>query len=114
MNKLFPEYLNKGSKGPACVVLQLLLVALNLNDNIVPDGDYGEQTAIGVRRFQTQNNLEEDGNFGPATRRTFLVVTGIDVNALDAELFIGETVTPELAAAAAAPVNQEKISTQEM
>jgi peptidoglycan hydrolase-like protein with peptidoglycan-binding domain len=90
--KMFQKYLDMGSKGPAVVVLQLLLKAAGYNSSaIVPDGDYGEQTAAGVRELQKHHGIEVDGHFGPDTRKALMDFTTVNVNDLDAELFIGET-----------------------
>lgn len=104
--KLFPQYLNIGSEGPAVLLLQLLLIALKFNHSkIVPDSQYKKETAQGVMEFQAEAQVEQDGNFGPATRAAFLGATGIDINALLAERFEGETIaadsgeTPDLTTA---------------
>ena len=95
MNSLFPQpYLNIGSRGPAVVVLQLMLLALRYNPKIVPDGDYGEETAQAVRELQADFELEQDGNFGPNTRAAFRLATLVDVNLLEASLFVGDPVAP--------------------
>ncbi len=85
MSKLFPEYLPPGSKGPAVMFLQLMLQAGGYNSEaIVADGDYGDETAEGVRQFQRQVDLDDDGAFGPDTRAKWLEKTGLDVNAIPA------------------------------
>jgi len=96
MEKLFPQpYLQKGSKGPAVVLLQVMLFLLGYNEAIIPDGDYGEETAKGVIAFQRGAGIDDDGHFGPATRQAFEEVTGLDVNeipSLEGEPIV--TVTP--------------------
>lgn len=91
----FPEFLNQGSSGPAVRLLQLLLIMGGYNSvAIIPDGDYGEETAKGVRLFQDAvgfNGADVDGNFGPATRKVFLEWHRINVNAIPADAFEGET-----------------------
>ena len=89
--KLFPEFLNYGSQGPAVALLQCLLKDRELNDKIIVDGDYGPETARGVRELQTQLGVEQDGHFGPETRRVFVEGGGLDANSLEADLFVGET-----------------------
>ena len=84
-----------GSKGPAVVMLQLLLLAMEYNQNIVPDGNYGEQTEIGVTQLQAVLGVDQDGQFGPETRKALLRIQGIDVNSLKSESFQGETTVPE-------------------
>jgi len=90
MGKFFPEYLNKGSKGPAVAFLQALLLDRSLNPNIIIDGDYGEETAKGVSELQKELGVEEDGNFGPMTRSALYAQGGIDVDAIEAASFQGE------------------------
>lgn len=92
---LFPKYLNKGSKGPAVALLQCLLKDRGCNmENIVVDGDYGEQTARGVAELQTLLGIEPDGNFGPATRKALVDDDGgLDVNSILAAAFTGKTLT---------------------
>jgi peptidoglycan hydrolase-like protein with peptidoglycan-binding domain len=91
----FPEFLNHGSRGPAVILLQLLLKAGGYNrTGIIPDGDYGEETAKGVRLVQGELGFAEegiDGNFGPKTRAAYRVRFGIDVNAIPIDAFTGET-----------------------
>ncbi|MES2088252.1 MAG: peptidoglycan-binding protein [Patescibacteria group bacterium] len=89
----FPQYLNKGSKGPVGTIrlLQLLLLAGGHNAGIVPDGDYGEQTALGVRNLQVEMGFtgdDVDGNFGPKTRAAYKLITGIDINAIPEDFFL--------------------------
>jgi peptidoglycan hydrolase-like protein with peptidoglycan-binding domain len=92
---LFPQpYLPVGSKGPAVVVLQLLLLALGLNPQILPDGDYGEETQAGVKKLQDSVGIETDGDFGPETRAKLLEETGVDVNIIPA--LDGETLIPDV------------------
>jgi peptidoglycan hydrolase-like protein with peptidoglycan-binding domain len=91
--RLFPEYLNKGSRGPAVVVLQIILLARGYNPQIIPDGEYGEQTALGVKQLQTDLRVDQDGHFGPATRAALLKESALDVNSLTSNLFQGETVS---------------------
>ena len=92
---MFPKYLNKGSRGPAVVLLQILLVAMGHNrGKIHVDGDYGEQTAVGVKSLQQEMGIPEgecDGNFGPRTRSVFLTKTGIGVDIITSDLFVGRT-----------------------
>lgn len=86
LQKLFPPYLNKGSRGPAVVFLQYLLFALGFAvEGMVPDGDYGEKTAASVRNFQIYLYFvgsDRDGNFGPGIRRSLKDRHGIDVDAV--------------------------------
>ena len=98
-DRLFPEYLNKGSKGPAVALLQTLLLSQDFNRNIVVDGDYGGETARGVEELQQFLNgvanrevLEVDGNFGSETRKAYAKYFHLDVDTLPASIFAGETV----------------------
>jgi len=105
-DKLFPNYLNQGSKGPAVNVLGLLMVAAGYGKlgDIVLDGDYTPDGKISkaVKRFQEDYSLKDvDGNFGPETRKEFYNQTGIDVDALTVDMFTGETVAASPAVAAA-------------
>ena len=90
--QLFPEYLNKGSRGPAVVVLQIILLVRGHNPNIIPDGEYGEQTALGVKQLQAELRVDQDEHFGPATRAALLKESRLDVNSLTQDLLKGETV----------------------
>ncbi len=98
---LFPQpYLPIGSKGPAVIVLQLMLKALDLNSGLIADGDYGEMTAGAIRQIQEDAGIEEDGNFGPDTRKAFLDEYGVDVNAI-----------PDLSGETSVPSNTDDVDT---
>jgi len=94
--KMFPTYLNIGSKGPAVKLLQFLLMVQGRNPAIIPDGEYGEQTAKAVCLIQVEAGIEADGNFGPQTRAAFLDQTFLDVDEIYVEEFLGDTVCAEL------------------
>ena len=91
--KLFPEILDKGSKGPAVAALQLVLKAggWDPHHQIVVDGEYGDMTKLAVRCLQNACGIEAFGNFGPKTRKALLDKTGLDVSSIRASAFIGET-----------------------
>ncbi len=61
------ESLKFGSEGPAVRFLQVLLKGLECNhQNIIPDGKFGQQTALGVRELQERFGLPKTGEFwGP-------------------------------------------------
>ena len=92
--KLFPVHMHKGSRGPAVMIFQLALIGWDYNSaNIVADGDYGEQTAAGVRELQEVYNdtmadedgndaIEVDGNYGPETARAIFDMCELDFGAL--------------------------------
>ena len=83
---MFPgEYLDQGSEGGAVVLLQLFLLFGDYNHKIIADGDYGEETATGVKRLQEELQFKGDdidGNFGPQTRAALLRQRNIDINAI--------------------------------
>ena len=92
MSKLMPgRFMNQGSRGPAVAALQLFLVGTRLNSDVVVDGEYGEQTMLAVRELQLKYNLEPDGNFGPETREEVRLRYKLDFNALEQNLFEGDT-----------------------
>jgi len=86
----FPKYLNKGSKGPAVALLQIILLVRGHNRYIVTDGDYGDETAKGVRQLQKILRVEQDGHFGPQTRQALFAETELNVGAIPADIFGGE------------------------
>lgn len=98
-DKLFPEFLNKGSEGPAVAVLQLILriAYTDVGSELEVDGVYGEKTAEAVKTLQEELGVDADGDFGPATRQVLKEQWSMDVNALPASMFQGETraVVPE-------------------
>lgn len=59
------ELLKKGSKGSDVVKLQEALVKLGFN--VVPDGDFGNNTDKAVKEYQKNNGLVSDGIVGPDT-----------------------------------------------
>lgn len=61
---------------------------------IIADGEYGEETAKGIRLFQGAvgfNGADVDGHFGPETRKAFLEWHRINVDEIPADAFAGET-----------------------
>lgn len=91
--KLFPEFLNKGSKGPPVSLLQTLLLDRSIGTGaLMVDGEYGDETARAVQELQEDLDVEPDGNFGPETREAMQRQTGFDINAIPASVFVGETV----------------------
>lgn len=95
METLFPTYLNSGSVGPAVAALQLLLRGLGYQIRV--DGIYGPDTEKWVRNLQERLFVDQDGHFGPATRRALCDALGIDVDDVHASVFQGKayTVIPE-------------------
>jgi peptidoglycan hydrolase-like protein with peptidoglycan-binding domain len=87
--RFFPEYLNKGSKGPAVALLQVLLKDYGYNEGAISvNGEYDEETAEGVRQLQKELEIEDDGHFGPATREAWVdKMDGPDVNAIPKSAF---------------------------
>lgn len=97
MSKLFPDYLEEGSEGPAVAALQLLLKGMEVDrGQIVVDSKYGPITTEAVRMLQIELFLtgeNVDGKFGPRTRAKLKQYRGIDVDELEAEIFCGETIS---------------------
>jgi peptidoglycan hydrolase-like protein with peptidoglycan-binding domain len=98
--KLFPgPYMERGSKGPAVAVLQAILMAicpctLRVSEiNVEITGVFDEETEKAVRYYQQKRGLEVDGKCGPQTRREIFEQTGIHLNELPADIFVGKTVT---------------------
>ena len=82
MKKLFPPYLDQGSKGTAVDVLHCILCVLGFGERIVRDGEYGEETKAAVKELQVSMEFEGediDGNFGPKTREELDNYYDIDV-----------------------------------
>ncbi len=101
---LLPPYLNaigkdgKRSKGPAVVILQLLMLAIigmthpsrwRVLHHVRLTGFYDEVLIEAVKEIQRELNsairslqLEVDGNFGPATRAAILTHYDMDLNTL--------------------------------
>lgn len=91
----FPEYLNQGSDGRAVTLLQLMLLFAGYNPRIIPDGDYGKETAEGVKLLQRSLGLAKDdvdGHFGPKTRAALLKNRSIDINNIPVNAFSRVTV----------------------
>lgn len=90
---LFPQYLDRGSHGQAVAMLQLLLVTHGLAaPGLAIDGEYGDVTAESVRRVQERHGLEQDGHFGPDTRKGFAEeLGGFHVNSIPKSPFDRET-----------------------
>lgn len=96
MQTFFPEYLEPGSTDKEAVaLLQTMLLFAGLNSNIVADGDYGQQTSLGVRRLQEELGFsgdDLDGKFGPKTRHALLTHRGCNINAIAKNAFAKKTV----------------------
>ena len=95
--KVFPPYLDQGSKGPAVNVLALLMIAWGCGNRvaIVLDGDYtpGGEIVKAVMEFQEHvgfKGADVDGNFGPKTRAKYLEDMGIDPDSFTTDMFTGE------------------------
>ncbi|MEK7615129.1 MAG: peptidoglycan-binding protein [Patescibacteria group bacterium] len=80
---LFPPRLDLGSFGGAVDALHMLLDGYGFGEGIVPDLEYGPNTAKSVRALQTHLGFtgeDVDGNFGPATRAALKKQHGFDVD----------------------------------
>ncbi|HCJ52499.1 MAG TPA: hypothetical protein DIS62_05895 [Candidatus Kerfeldbacteria bacterium] len=83
MFKLFPDYLNVGSTGPAVTFLQQCLAMSSYGaPGLVVDGVYGPMTVESVKALQAALQVDLDGNFGPATRTALKEADGFDFNAV--------------------------------
>ena len=93
-----PENLKEGVEHSAVSELQTRLMELGFMENDEPTRFYGPVTAASVRRFQRQNNLEQDGIAGPQTREmimapdakyyaVFLGISGDDVKQIQNRLY---------------------------
>ena len=90
--KIFPPFLNQGSRGPAVRVLQCLLHGRHDSPNVT--GNYDELTANAVKTLQVELGFRDgdvDGNFGPATRAAFSAQFGVDVDLFMIHDFTGMT-----------------------
>ena len=66
--KLGDRILKNGMSGEDVKELQLALIKLGYDcGKWGADGEYGDATEMAVRRFQTQEDLTPDGEFGPLT-----------------------------------------------
>lgn len=92
---LFPEFLPIGSQGAGVLIVQLLLKASGYNSKIIADGDYGDETATGVKKLQEDLGVDPDGCFGPNTRKAYFEKTGINLNTIPSLIFKRKTTTPE-------------------
>ncbi|WP_270814847.1 peptidoglycan-binding protein [Hungatella effluvii] len=93
-----PENLKEGVEHSAVSELQARLMELGFMENDEPTRFYGPVTAASVKRFQRQNNLEQDGIAGPQTREmilspdakyyaVFLGISGDDVKQIQNRLY---------------------------
>jgi peptidoglycan hydrolase-like protein with peptidoglycan-binding domain len=87
-DKLFQEDLKRGSKGLAVAVFQLLLLFGRFNPAIIVDGDFGEETEIGVKDLQEHFGVVTTGILDAPTREEFKNQTGLDINNILVDAFI--------------------------
>lgn len=69
-----PNLLTFGEKSPVVLAAQERLNELGYMTS-VPDGNYGNDTILAVKQFQSRNDLVVDGFLGPSTR---MVLNGSD------------------------------------
>lgn len=75
--------LQQGTNGLPVVLLQFFLLGGGYNvDELIPDGDYGEKTAMAVRYLQAELGVTKDGNFGPQTRAALKSRKDVDFDLL--------------------------------
>lgn len=97
--RLFPLYMNSESgtgdrsHGGAVTILKILFFGTKYYDrdyeiNFV----YCNGLVRVIKRFQKIHGIEEDGNFGPDTREKFKEEFGLDVNAVNRNIFARESV----------------------
>lgn len=95
MAKLFPEILTPGWSGAAVWLLQTHLQSLKDNEGLKPTGVYDDGTVEAVMRFQSDENLEQSGNWGLEEHEAFTACYVLDLLALQSESFAEPTVGPE-------------------
>ena len=66
-DEIKPNMLEYGEKSEVVLACQQRLQQLGYLTT-EPDGTYGDDTTVAVRRFQSRNNLVVDGYLGPSTR----------------------------------------------
>lgn len=80
-----PEYMEKGSKGPAVNVLLVFLMAWShglASHELKCDDELGDTGMKWLGFFQDQHGLERKGGCGPDTRAKILEKYGIDFDDL--------------------------------
>jgi len=99
MNKplpFFPSTLKKGSRGPAVALLQCLLLVAGYNKlKLLVDGGYETETVAAIREFQTEVDVEENGEFDQLTAEAFHKYFNLNVAELTANLFQTEQSSPK-------------------
>lgn len=84
----FPKILRRGDKGPAVAILQIILLIFGCNHAITPDGDFGEQTEIGLKRFQEDDLvIEPSGILDESMFFAVSELTGFDLGTIDLAAF---------------------------
>lgn len=73
--QLGDRILKNGSEGEDVKVLQEYLITLGYDlGKWGADGDYGDATELAVMRFQRDNGLDDDGDYGPITHKKLMEV----------------------------------------
>ena len=73
--QLGDRILKNGSEGEDVKVLQEYLITLGYDlGKWGADGDYGDATELAVMRFQRDNGLDDDGDYGPKTHAKLMEV----------------------------------------
>ena len=88
--------MKRGSVGLSVMTLQMRLIELNLLPEGSDDGNFGLLTELAVKRFQSNNGIENDGIAGASTlSKLYLAVKAVpDFTKIDIASWIMNGETP--------------------